>query len=65
MNLGWKRSPKPAPGGGAPSAEPCCHQSLPRITRRSYWVRSSLITNTSVICSNCGRLMDGQRPVDH
>lgn len=64
MKLGWKRSPKPAPGGGAPSAEPC-RRFAPRIRRTSYWVRSSLITDTSVVCSNCGQPVDDSRPTGH
>lgn len=65
MKLGWKRSPKPTPTGAAPSAEPCGRRCTPRIIRSSYWVRSSLITDTSVVCSNCGQSLDPARANGH
>ena len=49
----------------APSAEPCQRRCIPRIRRTSYWVRSSLITDTSVVCSNCGQPLDSHRPASH
>ena len=54
MKLGWKR-PAARTSTGVPSVEPCEHRFAPRIRRRSYWVRSSLVTDTSVVCSNCGQ----------
>lgn len=65
MRLGWKRPATQTPNGAPPSAEPCLHRFAPRIRRHSYWVRSSLITDTSVVCSNCGQPLDGQRSVGH
>ena len=65
MKLGWKRNANPAPSGGSPGVEPCQHRALPRIHRRSYWVRSSLITATSVVCSNCGQPIEGLRSTDY
>ena len=61
MKLGWKRPAKPAPTGGAPGAERCNHRFARHIRRRSYWVRSTLMTDTSVVCSNCGQPINGQR----
>lgn len=65
MKLGWKRSAKPAPSGGSPAAEPCEHRFAPRIRRSSYWVRSTLITDMSVVCSNCGQPIGGPRSIGH
>ena len=64
MKLGWKRPDTQTPAG-APSVEPCGHRYAPRILRSSYWVRSSLITDTSVVCSNCGQTLDPARANGH
>ena len=65
MKLGWKRPGTQTPAGAAPSTEPCGHRYSPRILRSSYWVRSSLITDTSVVCSNCGQPLDPARANGH
>lgn len=63
MKLGWKRPATKTPGGGTSSSEPCGHRFAPRIRRHSYWVRSSLVTDTSVVCSNCGQPINDSRSV--
>ena len=55
----------PLSAAAAPSAEPCRRRCIPRIRRTSYWVRSSLITDTSVVCSNCGQPLDPARANGH
>jgi hypothetical protein len=61
VKLDWKRPAAQIPGGSALSGESCEHRFAPRIRRSSYWVRSSLITDTSVVCSNCGQPVNDSR----
>ena len=65
MKLGWKRPAMQTPTGAVSSTESCGHRYAPRILRSSYWVRSSLITDTSVVCSNCGQPIDDVRSAGH
>ncbi len=64
MRLGWKRPASQALDGDT-SAEPCQHRFTPRIRRSSYWVRSTLITDTSVVCSHCGQPIEGPHSTSH
>ena len=67
MKLGWKRpaEPAPTPSADAPPAEPERHGFVPRVSRRRYWIRSTLWTAKSVVCAQCGQRLGASRFVHY